>query len=223
MTAITLNLLAEEKLAQEERARDPVKIFIAIGLVALVAVVGWASCLSVILTQKRAELHGLEMQWEKMNGFGEKEADFRRLRTLAEEIAGLNRSRVLFAPQLAMMKDLIPPSIQLSHLGFTLVVETPTSDAVDGDVPDGKHRARPKPVQRLMLRMEGSASSSRPELEVDQFLRMLRSDERFSAAVDDIQLRSISRSTNDSIDKDGHSVFAADFIIECRYKGVAVK
>jgi len=40
----------------------------------------------------------LKMQWEKMNGFGEKEADFRRLRTLAEGIAGLNRSRVLFAP-----------------------------------------------------------------------------------------------------------------------------
>ena len=32
MMTITLNLLAEEQLAQEARARDPVKLFIAVGL-----------------------------------------------------------------------------------------------------------------------------------------------------------------------------------------------
>ena len=44
--------------------------------------------------------------------------------------------------------------------------------------------------------MEGVASSSRPEMEVDQFLKALRSNARFSALVEDIQLRSIVRAAH---------------------------
>ena len=70
------------------------------------------------------------------------------------------------------------------------------------------------------MRMDGVASSSRPELEVDQFLKALRSNARFSALVEDIQLRSISRMSSD---KAGQTITGASFVIECWYKGKAAK
>ena len=223
MTAITLNLLAEQQLAQVERARDPVKIFIAVGLSVLAALVAWASILSIIAAQRKAELRGLQSRWEKMNALGDKEVEFQQMRAFAEGIVAVNHSRVLVAPQLAMVKDVIPQSILLSRLGFAVVVETPSSDAGGGDAASNKRKAHPRSVERLMLRLEGTASSSRPELEVDQFLRTLRTDPQFSAVIDDIQLRSISRSTGDASGKDGHTLLAADFVIECRYKEMANK
>lgn len=212
MTAITLNLLAEEQQVQEDRARDPFKIFIAIGLTLLTIVVAWGSMLSVMQGQKRAELLKLETQWEQMNHASEQEGEFLRTRALAEEIVALNHSRILMAPQLAMVKDLIPPTVQLSQLNFA--VETANIGAED--ISGGK-RARPKQIERLMLRMEGTAHSDRPELELDQFLRTLRNNPQFSAAVNDIQLRAISRASI-TADKTGRGLASVTFVIECRYK-----
>jgi hypothetical protein len=96
-------------------------------------------------------------------------------------------------------------------------VETIAADAHGGETGDGKRVARPKSIERVVLRLEGVASSSRPELEVDQFLQTLRNDARFSAVVEDIQLRSISRAFND-MGKTGQALPTANFTIECRYK-----
>ena len=214
MTAITLNLLAEEQQVQEERARDPFKILIAIGLTLLTLVVGWGSTLSVMQGQKRAELQRLETQWEKMNHGGEQEGEFQRIRVLAEEIVALNHSRILIAPQLAVVKDLIPPTVQLSQMNFAMETANIAAGAEDTT---GGRRARPKQVERLVLRMEGTVHSGRPELELDQFLQTLRSNAAFSAVVDDIQLRSISRASINP-DKVGHGSATVTFVIECRYK-----
>jgi hypothetical protein len=220
-TAITLNLLAEEQLAQEARARDPVKLFTAVGLGVLAVAVAWGGILSAVLMQKQTELQGLEAQWKKANDVGAEEGEFQRTSAAADEIMTLNHSRVLMAPQLALVKDLIPPSVQLSQLNFALSVETTESGGGGGEEgTESKHPSRPKRVERLVMRMEGVASSSRPELEVDQFLKALRSNARFSALVEDIQLRSISRTSSD---KAGQTITGASFVIECWYKEKAAK
>jgi hypothetical protein len=215
MTAITLNLLAEEQQAQVARAHDPLKILVAIGLGALSLVVAGGSTLSVLRGQKLTELQALEARWKSLSG-SDSETAFQKTRDLAEEIATLNHSRVLIAPQLAMVKDLVPSSIQLSHLSFALTVETVAPDT-HGEASNSKRPARPRSVERLVLRLEGAASSSRPELEVDQFLQTLRDDARFSAVVEDIQLRSISRVFNEA-SKSSQALPTANFTIECRYK-----
>jgi hypothetical protein len=223
MTAITLNLLAEEQLAQEARARDPIKLFTVIGLAVLTVAVAWGGILSVLLIQRRTELQGLEAQWNKVNDVGAGEGEFQRITAAAEEIVALNHSRVLIAPQLALVKDLIPPSIQLTQLGFALSLETIESGGGGGEEGvESRHPGRPKRSERLVIRMEGMASSSRPELEVDQFLKALRSDARFGALVEDIELRSISRLSKEN-DKTGPTPTGASFIIECWYKGKAAK
>ncbi len=210
MTAITLNLLAEEQLAQEARARDPVKLFIAVGLGVLTIVVALGGVLSAILMQKRADLAGLQSKWDKMNDGGAEESDFQKLNNSAGEIVTINHSRVLFAPQLALVKDLIPSSVELTQLAFAMSVESPGSD--------GGH---PKKSRHLVVRLDGKAFGGRPELEVDQFLKLLRSDARFSALVEDIQLRSIARLAE--TDKAGVTRDAASFSIECWYKEKTTK
>ena len=215
MIAITLNLLAEEQQAQEARARDPVKLFTAIGLAAVTLAVALGGTLSAVLMQRRAELDGLQAQWNKMNEVGVGEGEFQKVNACAQEIVTLNHSRILMAPQLALVKDLIPPTIQLLQIGLSLTVE----GSEEGG--DTKH-ARPKQAGRLALRLDGVAFSRRPELEVDQFLNTLRNDARFNALVEDIQLRSISRSSSDA-DNTGHATTSAIFVIECRYKEAAAQ
>jgi hypothetical protein len=217
MTAITLNLLAEEQRAQEARARDPIKLFVAIGLAALTVAVGTGATLSAVLMQKRSELQGLEAEWNSINNGGAQEGEFQQASALAEEIVALNRSRVLFAPQLALVKDVVPSSVQLSQINFALSKEAPQANSGSEGDNGGKHPSHRKGSERLALRLEGIASSSRPELEVDQFITTLRADQRFNAAVEDIQLRSISRISRDS-DKTGGAPSAASFVIECWYK-----
>ncbi len=217
MTAITLNLLAEEQQAQVERARDPIKLFIVIGLSILTVAVAWGGTLSAILSQRRVELQGLETRWKKMNDGGQGEGDYQKDSEFATEIVTVNHSRVTVAPQLAMVKDLIPPSVQLTHINFALVVQTTGGDSGGGEGTESKHPARPKQSEHLVLQLEGLASSARPELEVDQFLKSLRSDTRFGELVEDIQLRSIARTTSDA-DKAGGAVPAVSFTIECWYK-----
>jgi len=222
MIAITLNLLAEEQQAQEARARDPVKLFTAVGLSVLTVAVAWGGTLSALLMQKRSELQGLEVRWNNMNTVGAEEGEFQRLNSFAEEMITENHSRILIAPQLALVKDLIPPSIQLGQLGLAVSLETSGADGGGDENADTKRKKHPKQSQQLVLRMEGTASSSQPELEVDRFLKSLRTDARFGPLIEDIQLRSISRTSKEA-DKAEHGVAAASFVIECWYKEMPAK
>jgi hypothetical protein len=215
MTAITLNLLADEQQAQVERARDPIKLFIAVGLATLTAAVACGGGLSAILMQRRAELQGLEARWNTMNDGGQGESEYQKESNRAAEILALNHSRIVLAPQLAMVKDLIPSTVQLTHISFALATVTTSGDS-GAEGTESKHPARPKQSKHLVLQLEGSAASARPELEVDQFLKSLRSDTRFGALVADIQLRSIAR-TAANADKTGR-LPAVNFVIECSYK-----
>ena len=221
MTVITLNLLAEEQLAQEARARDPVKLFTAIGLAILTAAVAWGGTLSALLLQRRSELQGLQSKWDKMNDVGAEEGAFQKASAFAEELVAVNHSRVVMAPQLALVKDLILPSIKLSQLAFTLNAEASSTDG-GGEEGGAKHGPRQKLSERLVLRIEGVASSSQPELEVDRFLESLRHDARFSVAVEDIQLRSIARPRGEP-DKAGRELATSSFVVECWYKAKATK
>jgi hypothetical protein len=217
MIAITLNLLAEEQQAQVERARDPIKLFIAVGLGILTVVVACGGTLSALLSQRRVELAGLESRWKKMNEVGQGEGDYQKESEYAGDIVSANHSRIVVAPQLAMVKDLIPPSVKLSHINFALATETTGGDGGGDEGAEGKHPARPKQSRHLVLQLEGTAANVQPELEVDRFLKSLRNDARFGELVEDIQLRSIARTTGDA-DKAGSAVPAVNFTIECWYK-----
>jgi hypothetical protein len=176
--------------------------------------------LSAILMQKCADLAGLQAKWDKMNDGGAEESDFQKLSNSAGEIVTINHSRVLIAPQLALVKDLIPSSVQLTQLAFAMSVESRGSDG-GGDDGEGRHSGHPKKSQQLVVRLDGRAFGGQPELEVDRFLKLLRSDARFSALVEDIQLRSIARVAD--TDKSGVTRDAASFSIECWYKEKATK
>jgi len=217
MTAITINLLAEEQQAKQQRDHDPLKAVIACALGVAALVVGVGGVFLFLASQERTQLVSRQARWEQLGGGGAHESEFQKVKTAADEIIALNRARFLCAPQLALLKDLIPTNIQLSQFDFATVVEIPRGEAADEGEGDGKKAARPKRIERIVLRLNGRATSNRPELEVDRFLQTLRTDPQFSALVERIQLQSIARSAVDA-GAGVPAVQVADFVIECRYR-----
>jgi hypothetical protein len=235
VTAITLNLLAEEQLAEQANARDPVKTTIAIGTTLLMLAVLCGSLLWVAAGQKATQANLLQARRDGLVAAQTTStgADFRSIKSCADDLVALNRSRALFASQLALIKNLVPDTIQLNHINLALNIEvleaagaadpTDSADKTASDTESGSDKkkaprvAKPKNVQHLSLQLDGRAVSSRPELEVDKFLQTLRADPDFSAQVERIQLRSIARSPT-TADSAGGNVPSASFVIDCQYR-----
>jgi hypothetical protein len=222
MTAITLNLLAAEQVAQQQQARDPLKLAIAIGvgLIAIVATIGGIA--TALAAQKNGAVAALQEQFNKFNSphLLEQEALYNSLSQTAKDLLGANHSRCQYAPRLALIKDLIPDNVQLNRLAFSVATETveaagSSAEPAKGDAPP--RAARPKVVERLSLRLDGNATSNRPELDVDVFLRSLRENPAFSGEIEEIQLRSIARGPGDS--QAGVAALPSSyFVIECLFK-----
>jgi len=225
VTAICLNLLAEQQLAQQAHARDPLKTVTAICAALLTIVVGTGSVIYVIAGQKRIEAALLRAHYESLSSTetSDSAAEFKSYKSFADDIVAINHMRPLYAGQLALIKDLVPDSIQLARMDFRMTVEASdpatASQSAGGD--DGvpaqpKHHAAPKNSSHLLLQLEGKAVSRRPEIEVDNFLEKLRTDVNMKERIKQVQLRSIARSSSSS--PDDTSLPSAVFVIECQYK-----
>ncbi len=214
MTAITLNLLAEEQIAQQERARDPVKAALAVGVGLIAVAVAAGAIMSVVASQKKSEVAGLQAQYDKLNSpaLQEQETRFAALQKEANAMVQVNHTRYLLAPRLALLKDLLPDNVRLDHVMFSVMSETVQPESG----PTGR-AARPKTIEHLKLRLNGQVVSNRPELDVDAFMQMLRKNPAFSADMDQIQLQSVTRNAAGSqagVDQ----LPAADFAVECLYE-----
>jgi len=226
MTAITLNLLAEEQFAQRAESRDPVKVALAIGI-GLFALTVLAGMFVAHLAEKRGrDADALQSKLDSLSATqsGATGGDTKTLKSLADDIVAINQNRQLYAKQLALIKDLVPNAIELTRINFGLGVDTqddaaPVESAAPtgGEKDKGARLPRPKIVEHLSLRLEGRAICSRPEIEVDQYIQTLRSDATFGSYVKDIKLRSIARGGfgGSSEAPGGASV---SFVIECQYK-----
>ena len=229
MIAITLNLLAEELQAEQARARDPLKVGIAIGasLVAITVAVG--AVLGFMANKKHSEVAALQVKWDEHQGkLAGPSAGFAAVKNQAETLMAINHARILCAPQLALIKDLVPETINLNRLGFTLITEVsqagvPPADtpAASADPDTSKAKARrpagPGGRRHLVLQIEGKAISPRPEIEVDKFIQSLHATPTFNDQVTQIQLRSIARATGGGEAGTG-AMPSAFFVIECQFK-----
>jgi hypothetical protein len=226
VTAITLNLLAEEQLAAQANARDPVKTAIAIGTTLVMLAVLAGSLLGVVAGQRATEEKLLQTRWDRLVAAQaiSTATGFKSIKSCADDLLALNHSRALYARQMALIKNLVPDTVQLNKINLTLNIEvqegasTANNDAEPTTAKkEAPKAAKPKNVQRLSLQLDGRAVSGRPELEVDKFLQTLRADPDFSAQVEQIQLRSIARSVNTD-GSSGGTVPSASFVIDCQYR-----
>jgi hypothetical protein len=226
MTAITLNLLAEEQLAERASARDPVKTAIAIGASLLMLMVLSGSLFWVAASQKRTEANLLQARRDALfaTQAGAAGANFKSMKSYADDLAAVNRSRALYAAQMALIKNLVPDSVELNRINLTSITEVrEIAPAADGDAAGAIDKEKTskapksKTIEHLSLQLDGRAIGIRPELEVDKFLQELRSNADFSAQVEQIQLRSIARSPV-TAESTGLNVPAASFVIDCQYK-----
>ncbi len=214
MTPLTLNLLAEEQQAEEASARDPVKFAIIIGVVFLALTAAGGVLMMMWAEEKRTEADRLQRRWDEMT-LKPTGGTFRALKLFAEDLVSIHQGRMLLAPQLARMKDLVPDSIFLTRAGFRMDVEmgrTSGPTAVEG----GGASPRGQNMEQLLLRLDGTAVGARPEIEVDKFLKTLRSDASLSNQVTEVALRSIGFGASST--DNGQQTMTAQFVIECVYK-----
>ncbi|MEI6085031.1 MAG: hypothetical protein WCS70_12105 [Verrucomicrobiota bacterium] len=224
MNAISINLLIEEQLTQQALARDPFKVTVISGGAVFAVLVALGVLFGRLAVNKTEEVAMLQSKWDKMQSRQAKTGgtDTKTLQAVANDYLDINKARLVFAPQLALVKEIIPESIQLSAIRFAQVAETVAGPAAPAaGVSDAKaaRMAKPKTVERLNLVLEGFATSARPEIELDLFIKSLRTHPVFSKLVDDVRLRAITRSGGKA---DGGMVTptSVSFSIDCVYKEV---
>ena len=223
MKPLIINLLVEEEQANQARARDPVKVLIAISTGVLALVVAGGGTLACQSVRSSVELTRLERQWQALSLHQtSRHVDaYRSLKQWADDLIAINQSRPLCAPQLALIKDSVPDYIQL--LGLSLVTTT-VAQAPPGPAPDGSDiKARiaqraPAAAQVVTLQLEGKIISVRPEEDMANFRHNLESASKFSAQIKEAQLRSYVRLAGPA-ERGGPAV--GQFVIECQLKEAA--
>ncbi|MGD0016365.1 MAG: hypothetical protein ABSC38_02450 [Verrucomicrobiia bacterium] len=223
MNFIIINFLLEEQQAEQERARDPVKIAIAIGMSALTLVTAVSTMLWVLAVNYKAETGKLYREWQQVEAQQTKgeSGSFLVVKAMADDLIELNRSRPLYAPQLALIQDLMPDSIQLTHLNLAATVEIQEQTGTPSDESGGgkpKRPSRPKMVEHMILCLEGQAVGMRPELEATAFRQMLETNAAFQVYVNKVELRSISRGATTGDGGVAGEPSADQFVIVCQYK-----
>jgi hypothetical protein len=224
VTAITLNLLVEEQLAQEAEARDPVKLVAAGGICLIAAAVLLGMAVARSAARKAADAAALQSKWDTIESHpSASTGDTKSYQALVEEIRMINRTRPLYAPQLAIIKDVVPETIQLTQIGLSYVMdeaapapEPPPAASTTGDKP--ARRVRPKSREHMFLVLNGQAACTRPEIEVDEFLKKIQADPALSKSFENVRLRSIARAPIPA-DAAEFKAPTAMFAIDCQYKG----
>src|SRR2546425_908450 len=139
MTAITLNLLAEDQLAERAEARNPFKLALAIGIGVFTLAILSGMSVAHLADKQKSEADDLQTKLDSISstqpaGSG---VDTKSLKSLADDILTINQGRLLYARHLAMIKDLIPDSVQLRRINFALSLDpqasAPAAPPVEGD------------------------------------------------------------------------------------------
>lgn len=222
MTAIRLNLMIEEQLALKAEARNPVKVAIAIGVFLLTTSVITGLYMGHLTEKRIEEAKSLHVKLEELQALqaGMAGSDTKALKNDADDYLEIHQARTVFAPQMAMLKELVPDSIQLLAVRYSLAAEmaNPPAPVVTEDKAT-KVKAPPKPTgEHLVMQMDGRTVCPRPEIEVDQFIKSLRAHPRLSPLIKEIRLRSIARAPTSG--SGPLAVPSATFVIECEYKEV---
>jgi len=218
---IIINLLVEEEQAERARGRDPVKLLIVIGTGLLAVVLAVGGVLSGLARRSGAALNNLEQQWQELAKLQTSGSvgTYRVLNQWTDDLLAINQSRRLCAPQLALIKDLVPDFMQLTRLSLvtTAVTRPPTGPPAEA-AGVGKTQITqgpPPAAQLLTLQLEGKVVSVRPEEAVAIFRQNLETNATFGAQIHQVQLRSYGRISGPT--ERGGSI-VGQFVIECQYK-----
>jgi hypothetical protein len=206
--------LTEERQAEQANARDPVKFTIVGAVVVVGLTIGVGVLLMMSAGRKQAAARELEGQWQKLTA-SPTAGSYRQLKKLSDDLVGIHQKRILLAPQIARIKDLIPPTIHLTQMAFKLSLET--SAAGFSPIGGSQGSSKSQPAERLALRLEGGAVGARPRIEVAAFLQAMRTDSVLSNMLQEVTLRSVGDAPVTVNGKAAQEIMA-QFVIECLYK-----
>ena len=221
MQPIIINLLVEEELAEQARARDPFKVVLAISIALLAVVVAVGGLLSGVALRSRVEMQIAAIKWQELEKqqTGGVVGAYRSLKQWADDLVDINQSRRLCAPQLALIKDLVPDDVQLLRLSLvtTAVARAPVAPPAEGldDVKAKIAQRPPLPAQVVVLQLEGRLASAHPEEDLADFQHNLETNAVFSPQIQSVKLRSYARI---SVPTERGGRVIGQFVIDCQYK-----
>ncbi len=213
MTPIILNLLAEEHQAEQASARDPIKIATAGAVTLVVLTISIGAFISYLAGGRYAVAGELQARYDKLTN-AQAGGKFRQLRAFADSLVTAREKRVLLAPQLARIKDVVPSRIHMNSIAYRATLEL----AAAAPAAEGGKPAKPRAMERMTLRLEGEAVGSRSSIEVDAFLQTLRADMVLSNQMQEVTLRSIG--TAPFVEGQDKRISKTQFVIECLYKEI---
>jgi hypothetical protein len=226
---IRINLLAQERAAEERRRRDPVKRVIqAIGL-AVALVVGLCVWYQLRLVAARSDLKNWEAQWAKLEkDHNRVTEEMKRVAEVEQKLIALHRlasNRFLWGPALNALQQTVVDNIQFvrirSEQTYTSTDAGPPSSARPTGTPTGS--AKPAASrEQISLFIEAREYSASPAdaLQLKKLREALASFPYFSEhlrKVDGVKLIDLSPLQTDPAESDRPFV---SFTLECSYPEV---
>jgi len=187
---ITINLLAEAKVEEDLRRRDPVKRALWAALLLVCLMLLWSSTLYIRIIGERSVLTGMQDQLASQG------KDYKQLLANEKDLADINHklgdlekiytSRFLWGPLLNSLQQSVINDVQLlSFHGDQSYVLTAESKPVLNDT--GRLIASGKAggvTERMMLEWNASDSSATPGDQVGKYKEALSKTEFFSNHLD---------------------------------------
>ena len=218
---ISINLLAEAKVEEDLRRRDPVKraIWAAVLLICLVLL--WSSTLYVREIGEKSVLTGMQDQLAAQS------KDYKQLLANEKDLADINNklgdleriytNRFLWGPLLNSLQLSVINDVQLlSFHGDQAYVLAPETKPVMNDV--GKVIAAGKAggvTQKLLLEWNASDSSATPGDEVGKYKEALSKTEFFSNHLDKTSEITLKNLSPPSIDAESGKTIVM-FTLQCQ-------
>ncbi len=165
---IRINLLAEERVAEEMRRKDPVKraIFIGISLVAVALMIGAWRVTAALLVNEKMDTVQTQID-SKTNAFQKADVNLKKIASIRIKLTQLEKlqaARFLQGNLLNALQMATVDGVQLTHWRMQQSYALSQPETVPG-----KPAPPPTAVERKWLRLEARDFSSNPGDQVQKF------------------------------------------------------
>jgi hypothetical protein len=218
---IRINLLAEERAAEEMRRRDPVKRAIQFAALAVAIVVGLCVWYQVRLVAAKRELRQWDSQWAKLEKDDKRVTDqMKQTAVVEQKLTALHRlatNRFLWGPPLNALQQTVVDDIQVVKLRSEqtfVVTEPPPTSAASSSTGPAKI---PTSKERLALFIEAREYGASPGDQLKKFRDTIATFPYFSEhlrKVDGVKLIDLSPVQTDPAEPDRPFVL---FTLQCQY------
>jgi hypothetical protein len=215
---IRINLLAEQREAEEQRRRDPAKRALWVGGFLVGLLVLWAGYLQVRVAKANGQVASVEAQFKQL------EAKYNLVRTNQQRVATLNRkmtalqqlatNRFLWATPLNTLQFTVVPNVQLVRLRTEQVYTVTEASKPITNASAGVKVTPASIREKALLRLDAKDFSAVAGDQIPRFLDALNTHPSFQSN----QMKAeLTGRTVPQTDSGGPSTPFVLFTVDCQY------